>query len=64
MLKTLKPQYNQFGLHLGLHDNALQEIDRGKLTTEKCMKNLIVIWIRVKGDKATIYEIILKLVVE
>ena len=61
MLKTLGeviPQYNQFGLHLGLHPNVLQEIEGGRLTAEECMKQLIVIWIREKGDKATIYEII------
>ena len=61
MLKTLEemiPQYNQFGLHLGLHHNVLQEIEGGKLTAETCMRDLIVIWISEKGDKATIYEII------
>ena len=61
MLKTLEeviPQYNQFGLYLGLHHNVLQEIEGGRLTAEECMKQLIVIWIREKGDKATIYEII------
>ena len=61
MLKTLGeviPQYNQFGLHLGLHPNVLQEIEGGRLTAEECMKQLIVTWIREKGDKATINEII------
>ena len=61
MLTTLRgviPQYNAFGLHIGLDPNVLQEIDGDRLTAETCMRNLVVIWISEKGDKATICEII------
>ena len=61
MLTTLGgviPQYNEFGLHIGLHHNVLQEIDGDRLTAEECIRHVIVTWIRENGDKATIYEII------
>ena len=61
MLTTLGgviPQYNAFGLHIGLDHSVLQEINGDRLTAEECMRQVIVTWIRKKGDKATIYEII------
>ena len=61
MLTTLGeviPQYNAFGLHIGLDYDVLQEIDGDRLTAEECMREVIGTWIREKGDKATIYDII------
>lgn len=58
LLKGVIPRWESFGLGLGIDYNDLQKIDEGKLTAGGCMTKLLATWIRMKGGKATIYEII------
>ena len=58
LLKGVIPRWESFGLNLGIDFNDLQKIDEGKLTAGGCMTKLLATWIKMKGSKATIYEII------
>ena len=57
LLNGVVSKWERFGLGLGIEYEELQQI-KEELTAADCMSDLLVTWIRMKGSKATIYEII------
>ena len=58
LLKGVIPRWEAFGLYLDIDYDELQVVNAGKLTAAECMMKLLVKWIELKGEKATICEII------
>ena len=57
LLKGVVSTWYRFGLNLGIENEELQQI-KNEPTAADCMSDLLDTWIKMKGSKATIFEII------
>ena len=51
-------RWKMFGMHLGIPLRVLDEIDEGQTKVENCMMNLLVEWMKKRGEAATVQAII------
>ena len=58
LLKGVIPRWEAFGLYIHIDYDELQVINAGKLTAAECMMKLLVKWIELNAEKATIWVII------
>ena len=57
LLNEMAPDWHRFGLFLGISDEDLAKIDQSVKVAD-CMDKMLLTWIRVKGEEATMEAIL------